>query len=104
MNKQTYRQHNNNQGAPNQNNQNQNKQNGPQQQQRNNRPNPLKFENEFDFESANSKFEEVRAQFQRLKVVGIEEVKAPDQVNKLLLFSCLTFGRFFLTNCLKFFF
>lgn len=83
---QNYRQHNN-QGTPNQ-NQNQNKpSNGPQQQQqaRNTRPNhQLKFENEFDFEQANVKFEELRTQLQRLKV-GVEEVK-PDQVNSRLLF------------------
>lgn len=74
-----YRQQNNNQGTP---NQNQNKQtNGPQQQQqRGNKPNTLKFENEFDFEQGNSKFEELRAALVRLKV-GSDESKPTEQVN-----------------------
>lgn len=79
---QNYRQQNN-QDAPIQ-NQNQNKpnQNGPQQQQQriSNKPNTLKFENEFDFEVANSKFEELRSELARLKV-GSEETKTSDQVN-----------------------
>lgn len=53
-----------------------NKPNGGQRG--NSKPN-LKFENEFDFEQGNSKFEEIRLQLSNLKV-GSEEVKA-DQVN-----------------------
>lgn len=87
INFQNYRQQNN-QGAPIQNN-NQNKPNisGPQQQQQNPRPNTkqLKFENEFDFEQANSKFEELRTQLSKLKVGVTEEAKAPEQVNWLVL-------------------
>jgi len=75
-----YRQQN--QGAPNQ-NQNKPNQNGPQQQQQqriNNKPSTLKFENEFDFEQANSKFEELRSELGKLKV-GSEETKTSEQVN-----------------------
>lgn len=65
------------------NNHNQSKPNGGVPQNNQGRANPnnkntLKFENEFDFEQANSKFEELRTQLAKLKV-GIEEVK-PDQV------------------------
>jgi len=73
-----YRQQNN-QGAPNQ-NQNKPNQNGPQQQRNTNKPNTLKFDNEFDFEQANSKFEELRSELAKLKV-GSEETKPSDQVN-----------------------
>ncbi|KAL7051052.1 hypothetical protein ACKWTF_004308 [Chironomus riparius] len=61
---------------------NQNKPNGaPQTNQGRTNPNnknTLKFENEFDFEQANSKFEELRTQLAKLKV-GTEENK-PEQV------------------------
>jgi protein LSM14 len=60
---------------------NQNKPNGaPQNNQgRANANNKtLKFDNEFDFEQANSKFEELRTQLAKLKV-GTEEIK-PEQV------------------------
>lgn len=40
----------------------------------------LKFENEFDFEKANSRFEEIRSEFSKLKVG--EESKNPEQVRK----------------------
>lgn len=72
---QNYQRPQHNQGAP---IQNQNKSNNGQQQTR---PvsKPLKFENEFDFESANSKFEELRTQLALLKV-GAEETKSTDQV------------------------
>jgi protein LSM14 len=78
---QNYRQQqqNNNQGQLNQNNQNKPNNAGPQQQRTGNKQ-PLKFENEFDFEQANSKFEELRATLAKLKV-GLEETKTPDQVN-----------------------
>jgi hypothetical protein len=79
----------NNQVAPTQNKQQQN----GQQQQQNRGGKPLKFENEFDFEQANSKFEELRTKLQRLKV-GSEETKSTDQVNQTLLFYCLLFGDF----------
>lgn len=93
---QNYRQQNN-QGAPIQNN-NQNKPSnaGPQQQQQQqNRGNSkqLKFENEFDFEQANSKFEELRTQLSKLKV-GSEETKAPEQVNWLVLLFLSPIWRF----------
>lgn len=51
---------------------------GPQKNQK-----TLKFENEFDFEKANSKFEELRSELSKLKV-GSEENKnqnPPEQVN-----------------------
>lgn len=77
---QNYRQHAN-QGTPNQNqNNNNNKQTNGQQQQRK----PLKFENEFDFDEANSKFEELRANLARLKVRAAEEPQPTEQVNWLL--------------------
>lgn len=78
---QNYRQHNN-QGAPIQNNQNKSA-NGPPQQRGGNKTNTLKFENEFDFEQANSKFEEFRSQFVKLKVgQATEETKSTEvQVN-----------------------
>lgn len=62
--------------------QNQNKpnQNGIIQQRGNKNQNTLKFENEFDFEQGNSKFEELRTQLAKLKV-GTEEIKDPEQVN-----------------------
>lgn len=64
---------------------NQNKPNGGGPQNNPGRGNPnnkntLKFENEFDFEQANSKFEELRTQLAKLKV-GTEEIKNPEQVN-----------------------
>lgn len=63
---QGYRQ--NNQGGQ------QNKQQGGQ-----NRPkSTLKFDNDYDFEGANSKFEELRSQIAKLKVG--EEVKPEQQV------------------------
>lgn len=60
----------------------QNKPNGVHN--RGNKQNTLKFENEFDFEQANSKFEELRSQLSKLKV-GTEEVvaKPTEQVNYL---------------------
>lgn len=46
----------------------------------NNRPkNTLKFENDFDFEQANTKFEEIRSQLAKLKV-ATEEVVKPEPV------------------------
>lgn len=57
---------------------NQNKPNGPQRGNNNNKT-PLKFESEFDFEQANSKFEELRSQLAKLKV-GLEENKNTEQV------------------------
>jgi FDF domain len=101
---QNYRQQNN-QGAPIPNN-NQSKPNisGPQQQQVNPRINSkqLKFENEFDFEQANSKFEELRTQLSKLKV-GAEETKAPEQVNWLdcFYYFCLPFGVLFFCVLLR---
>lgn len=71
---QNYRQQNN-QGAPVPNNQNK-----PSQPRGNNKPNTLKFDSEFDFEQANSQFEELRSELAKLKV-GSEETKTPDQVN-----------------------
>jgi FDF domain len=59
------------------NNNNNNKQNVPQRTGKN--QNTLKFENEFDFEQANSKFEELRSQLAKLKV-GSEETKNTEQV------------------------
>lgn len=54
---------------------------GPQKNQK-----TLKFENEFDFEKANSKFEELRSELSKLKV-GTEEIKTnPEQVKLFLLF------------------
>lgn len=46
----------------------------------NNNKNTLKFENEFDFEQANSKFEELRSQLAKLKV-GEENKNNEPQVN-----------------------
>ncbi|KAG5678572.1 hypothetical protein PVAND_008235 [Polypedilum vanderplanki] len=60
--------------------QNQNKmmqQNG--QQRGNKNQNTLKFDNEFDFEQANSKFEELRSQFTKLKVGTEENKQTPEQ-------------------------
>lgn len=95
---QNYRQQNN-QGAPIQNNQNK-PSSGPQQQQRiSNKPTTLKFENEFDFEQANSKFEELRTQLSKLKV-GSEEIKSTstDQVNWLFYFFVSRIWRFCVCN------
>lgn len=65
--------------------------NKPNGQQGGNRK-PLKFENEFDFEQANSKFEELRSQLAKLKV-GTEENKSTEQVILVsLLFPVLIFG------------
>ncbi|CRK92681.1 CLUMA_CG006315, isoform A [Clunio marinus] len=58
---------------------NQNKQNSVPQQLRANSK-PLKFENEFDFEQANSKFEELRSKLAKLKMAS-EDPKSTDQVN-----------------------
>jgi protein LSM14 len=59
-------------------------QNKPNGVHRGNKQNTLKFENEFDFEQANSKFEELRTQLAKLKVGGTEEVVKPtEQVNYL---------------------
>lgn len=58
-------------------NQNKQQQNGGPPRGKN--QNTLKFENEFDFEQANSKFEELRSQLAKLKV-GTEEVKSTEQV------------------------
>jgi hypothetical protein len=62
--------------------QNQNKMMQQQQngQQRGNKSqNTLKFENEFDFEQANSKFEELRTQLAKLKVGPEENKQTPEQ-------------------------
>lgn len=52
--------------------------NKPNGVHRGNNKNTLKFENEFDFEQANSKFEELRSQLSKLKV-GTEEVAKPTE-------------------------
>lgn len=44
------------------------------------KPNTLKFENEFDFEQGNNKFEEIRSQLSKLKVG--EEAKTEQVVNQ----------------------
>jgi protein LSM14 len=62
--------------------QNNNKPNGVQRG--NNKPNTLKFENEFDFEQGNNKFEEIRSQLSKLKVgddVKTEQVNQNQVVN-----------------------
>jgi protein LSM14 len=76
--------------------QNQNKPNaaGAQQQNRGNNK-QTKFDSEFDFEQANSKFEEFRSQFAKLKV-GAEEPKVPEQVNWLCLSFLAPIWRFVL--------
>lgn len=80
---QNYRQQNN-QGAPIQNSQNK-VANGPQHtaQQPRTGNKTIKFENEFDFEQANNKFEELRLELAKLKVgTTTEETKSTEvQVN-----------------------
>lgn len=56
-----------------------NKPNGGPQNQKNQKT--LKFENEFDFEKANSKFEELRSELSKLKVGSEENKNPPEQVN-----------------------
>lgn len=58
--------------------QNQNKQQNGQQRGNKNQ-NTLKFDNEFDFEQANSKFEELRSQLAKLKVGSEENKQTPEQ-------------------------
>jgi protein LSM14 len=55
----------------------QQQQNG--QQRGNKSQNTLKFDNEFDFEQANSKFEELRSQLAKLKVGSEENKQTPEQ-------------------------
>lgn len=64
----------------------------PQKQSGNRAKNLLKFENDYDFEQANSKFEELRSQLSKLKVG--DEAK-PEQVSffVLLFFSFATTDR-----------
>lgn len=54
-------------------------------QQGGNRPkSTLKFENDYDFEQANNKFEELRSQISKLKVG--DEVKPDEKVASFLCF------------------